>query len=317
MKRIQKRSALLLCLLVLAGTLTLPVGAQEVPDLKRPVSLTIHHVYNPSGENIPLSGVEFSMYLVAKMGEGGALTAEPAFAGCVTGSSAADWQKTLDAITPAMLKKASPVDKAKTDKNGDAVFPSGASVTLTPGVYYIPSTKIEKNGWVYTTSPFLVSLPNFFEDQWVYAQEANAKSGREAGITDIEVVKVWKDSCHPERRPESIQVTLLCDGEKADLDDAVVTLSKDNNWKYTWKDLDATHEWTVTEERVKGYNNPVVKKNGKMITVTNSCNRPDDHTDDKLPQTGQLWWPVPVLLLAGLVLVVVGLARRKEDNYEA
>jgi len=36
-----------------------------------------------------------------------------------------------------------------------------------------------------------------------------------------------------------------------------------------------------------------------------------------LPQTGQLWWPVPVLLLAGLVLVVVGLARRKEDKYEA
>ena len=26
----------------------------------------------------------------------------------------------------------------------------------------------------------------------------------------------------------------------------------------------------------------------------------------KLPQTGQLWWPVPVLAGAGLVLVVVG-----------
>ena len=31
---------------------------------------------------------------------------------------------------------------------------------------------------------------------------------------------------------------------------------------------------------------------------------------DKLPQTGQLWWPVPVLLVAGLGLIAAGLVRR-------
>lgn len=35
-----------------------------------------------------------------------------------------------------------------------------------------------------------------------------------------------------------------------------------------------------------------------------------------LPQTGQLWWPVPVLVLAGLALILVGLLRRKEQDYE-
>lgn len=176
------------------------------------------------------------------------------------------------------------MDKAKTDKNGDAVFPSEGK-NLVPGLYYVRDTKTVKNGWIYTTSPFLVSLPNYFDGQWVYAQQVNAKSRREADITDIEVVKVWKDSCHPKRRPEEITVTLLCDGEIADLDDAVVTLSKSNNWKYTWSDLDATCEWTVTEERVKGYNNPKVKKNGTIITVTNTCNRPDHPRGGKLPQT--------------------------------
>lgn len=34
----------------------------------------------------------------------------------------------------------------------------------------------------------------------------------------------------------------------------------------------------------------------------------------KLPQTGQLWWPVPVLALAGLVLVIFGLVRRKSGK---
>lgn len=316
MKRIQRVSALLLSLLALVSALALPVGAQSAPDLTKPVSLTVHHVYNPSGENIPLAGVEFSLYLVAKMGQGGALTAEPAFSRYVTGGSQADWEKTLNRLASNFPAGVAPVDKAKTDKNGDAVFPSEGK-NLVPGLYYVSKTKTVKNGWIYTTSPFLVSLPNYFDGQWVYAQQVNAKSRREADITDIEVVKVWKDSCHPERRPKKITVTLLCNGEIADLDDAVVTLSKDNNWKYTWSDLDATCDWTVTEEQVQGYNKPEMKKDGNIITVTNTCNRPDRPKGSKLPQTGQLWWPVPVLLLAGLVLVIVGLLRRKEDNYEA
>ena len=32
----------------------------------------------------------------------------------------------------------------------------------------------------------------------------------------------------------------------------------------------------------------------------------------KLPQTGQLWWPVPVLVCAGLGFIAVGLLRRRE-----
>ena len=35
-------------------------------------------------------------------------------------------------------------------------------------------------------------------------------------------------------------------------------------------------------------------------------------TGSRLPQTGQLWWPVPVLIAAGLVLIVFGLIRRRK-----
>jgi len=310
MKRIRRVSALLLSLLALVSALALPAAAQEAPDLTKPVSLTVHYVYQEW--NIPLSGVEFSLYLVAKMGQGGALTPEPGFESYITGNSAADWQKTLDMLQSNFPAGVTLADKAKTDKNGDVAFPSGSG-KLVPGVYYIPGTKTEKKGWVYTTSPFLVSLPNYFDGQWVYAQEANAKSSREGTETDITVIKVWKDSCHPKRRPESITVDLLCDGEKYD----TVTLPQSGKWEYTWKNLDATHEWTVKEARVQGYNNPVIVKNGKIFTITNTCNRPDNPKGGKLPQTGQLWWPVPVLLLAGLVLVILGLVRRREDNYEA
>lgn len=36
----------------------------------------------------------------------------------------------------------------------------------------------------------------------------------------------------------------------------------------------------------------------------------------KLPQTGQLWWPVPVLACAGLGCIAVGLLRRREARDE-
>jgi LPXTG-motif cell wall-anchored protein len=31
----------------------------------------------------------------------------------------------------------------------------------------------------------------------------------------------------------------------------------------------------------------------------------------KLPQTGQLWWPIPMLVCAGLLLIIIGLLRRR------
>lgn len=35
-----------------------------------------------------------------------------------------------------------------------------------------------------------------------------------------------------------------------------------------------------------------------------------------LPQTGQLWWPVPVLLCAGLFFILIGVVRRRSGNDE-
>ena len=34
-----------------------------------------------------------------------------------------------------------------------------------------------------------------------------------------------------------------------------------------------------------------------------------------LPQTGLLWWPVPVLICAGLLLLLLGLLRRKGASH--
>ena len=35
----------------------------------------------------------------------------------------------------------------------------------------------------------------------------------------------------------------------------------------------------------------------------------------KLPQTGQLWWPVPLLTVGGLALVALGLGLKKRQRH--
>lgn len=53
--------------------------------------------------------------------------------------------------------------------------------------------------------------------------------------------------------------------------------------------------------------------NNDLITVEfdNTYTKPDE---PNLPQTGQLWWPVPVLLIAGLALLIAGSLRRRKGN---
>ena len=41
---------------------------------------------------------------------------------------------------------------------------------------------------------------------------------------------------------------------------------------------------------------------------------PEPEEPEKLPQTGQLWWPVPLLGALGIALVVLGLIRRSRSN---
>lgn len=43
---------------------------------------------------------------------------------------------------------------------------------------------------------------------------------------------------------------------------------------------------------------------------------PEKPKDEKLPQTGQLWWPAGLLAAAGLLLIILGLLRRRGDSYE-
>ncbi len=122
---------------------------------------------------------------------------------------------------------------------------------------------------------------------------------------DRTVLKVWKnDGAHLEERPAEVQAALLCNGEVYE----VVVLNEENGWTYCWTGLDGEMEWTVEEYTVLDKYTSSVTQDGSTFIITN--------TYSDIPQTGQLWWPVPMLLALGLGMIVVGLVRRRGAEYE-
>ena len=315
MKKMKRITAMLLC--VLASFLLLPMQALAAGsiDLSHGCSLTITAAYDKT----PVSGLGLDAYLIATVDECGELTVLDRYQDYaedldIRGRHDEAWQSMAQTLAREILldPDAKPDCSAVTDSDGAAVFPG-----ISMGFYLIPGSTVEKDGYVYSTAPFFVMLPeqNLSSNTWNYVVAANAKPGREPVRADYEVIKVWQDDCHKEQRPESITISLICDGEVYD----TVTLPNDGAWRYTWENLDTNHQWTVTETPVAGYKTADVQQEGNTFLVTNTCDKPATPTQPgkpTLPQTGQLWWPVLVLIAAGLLLIVVGLIRRRGATNE-
>ena len=315
MKKYKRLTAFLLCLVV--AVLVLPVNALAAGsiDLNHAHSLTVTAVF----DGTPISGMQFDAYLIATVDESGELPVldryeEYADDLDIRGKNDEGWQEMAQILAREIMLDSTlePTCSAVTDADGVAVFseiPMGLSLVL--------GSTMEKDGYVYSTSPFFVMLPeqDLSSNTWNYDVVANAKPGQEPAKEDYEVIKVWKDDCHKDQRPQSITINLICDGEVYD----TITLPHNGAWRYTWEDLETNHQWTVTEETVDGYRDPEIRQEGNTFIITNTCSKPTPPPQpDKpsLPQTGQLWWPVPVLIAVGMLLVVIGLVRRRGTMHE-
>ena len=184
----------------------------------------------------------------------------------------------------------------QTDETGYAVFSD-----LSTGLYLVMQTEAAE-GYL-PVVPFLVSLPMYSGESgsWLYCIEANPKVQAFAKEDiSVSVIKKWLDN--NKDRPKSVSVSLLKDDVVAD----TVRLTAENGWQYTWKNLKADADWSVEENVPEGYRAEyAVYKNTTTITNRASWYVPPT---DVLIQTGQLNWPVPILVCAGLFLLVIGCA---------
>lgn len=270
----------------------------------------------------------------------------------IRGRKDEDW-RTLASTLAAYVErdaaagKIKPASSGRTDADGRLTLrPENSEGKPLQGLYLILGERHEQNGKYYDASPFLVLLPslNRNTNTWEYTVNAEPKHSSEDGwsypqATSRKVIKVWKDSDAKLQRPQRITVQLLRDGEVY----STAELNAQNNWQYSWDGLEAYRRWTIVEAVPKDYTVSVTQE-GITFVVTNTYREesedpndppsdpgtptdpdsppdtekptnPDSPDTEKLPQTGQLWWPVPVLTAAGLLLIVIGLLRaRGSDN---
>ena len=210
-----------------------------------------------------------------------------------------DVQGSANALENRILKDGIEADAyATSDSSGKASF-SG----LESGIYLVVGKEVESNGVFYMPQVSLVSLSGDLSVDLKY--ESSNKASR------IHVLKVWKKD-NKKSRPKSIEVCLLrSDGIVVDK----VILNSDNQWSYTWDSLSTLYTYSVMETSVpSGYKESCFReKDSVVLTNTGSyTDKKKEKKDDELAFTGQLWWPVPVLLFVGLVLFGLGRQLRNE-----
>lgn len=246
-------------------------------DVSCPVSDMKVSLYRVADENYKLTGV-FSNYSV---------------------DIKQDVQGAANALENRILMDGIKADAyATSDSSGKASF-SG----LESGIYLVVGKEVESNGVFYMTQVSLVSLSGDLSVDLKY--ETSNKASR------IHVLKVWKKD-NKKSRPKSIEVCLLrSDGIVVDK----VKLNSDNQWSYTWDSLSTLYTYSVMETSVpSGYKESCYReKDSVVLTNTGSyTDKKKEKKDDELAFTGQLWWPVPVLLFVGLVLFGLGRLLRNE-----
>lgn len=297
----------ILPLLLLLTLLPLSVSAAGDIDGKRDTTLTVYALY----DGTPITGMEMEVYRVASVDSTGELTVLPTFADYrealdIRGKNDTAWQQMAQTLERFLLReKIAPEETIPVNGKGIAAFG-----TMAQGLYLLRADAVTLDGKVYAIAPCFLLLPGKTqEDTWNYSVETWVKPSENPEFTQITVVKNWLDNCTPAHSHPEVTIKLWHDGELVD----TVTLPKDGKWRYTWNGMSTLGNWEITEEAVEGYTQqkPIARE-GYTFTITNVCK--SYKKPGKLPQTGQLWWPVPVLLCCGLFCLVMGAIRRRKEE---
>ena len=301
---------LLLVFLLGISCMTMTALASGGIDLGQEGVLNLYFGENGTG----FSEVAFSIYRVASVSEDGAyrLTSDfEQYSVSLENLDSSGWRaltQTLDAYVAR--DDISPLLTRKTGQDG-----SFQITGLSSGLYLVTGEQYAEGSLVYTPEPMLVSIPGqAASGEWNYDIEVLCKFDRE-DVEDVrtsrKVQKVWADDGNEEKRPEEISVQLLENGRIVD----TVVLSRENNWEYTWDHLDGSSKWQIVEASVPDGYTVTTTQEGNVFVLTNTS---PSERPSRLPQTGMLWWPVPVLACSGLLLLVVGLVlrRKQEDLHE-
>lgn len=197
----------------------------------------------------------------------------------------------LECILNANIKGIS----KNTDNLGEVTFEE-----LDLGLYLIMQTNDVKN--YSKIKPFLLSMPIVSDNEWTYSVSGTPKVEVKS-LFDLTVIKEWI-IINKKKEPESIEVELILNGEVLDK----VELNGENNWEYTWEQIEKSDNYTIREVEVpEGFIATYRVDNTNKLIVTNS---------EKLVQTGNMPWIYEILGLVGITFIIVGIVIDRRKNYE-
>lgn len=159
-------------------------------------------------------------------------------------------------------------------------------------------------------NPYLVFLPYEAEGELCY--EASSAPKTDVNVPhkkSIYVMKKWVDQNDAaKKRPSSITVELRENGDVID----TAVLNDGNGWAHTFTELREEGKYSVSEVAVENYTVQCSGDSENGFLITNTYN------GEKLPQTGQLWWPIMLMAVAGIAFVLLGIieigARKNEKK---
>lgn len=292
------------------------VFAAETANSEYRNTLSIKYEYN----DLYISGAEFDIYCVGKVTADGMLTLTGVYADypvSLNGLTDSEFQIAASTLYDYVQMDAHAIDYvAYTDEQGKAVIQN-----LQDGIYLVAGQSCVLGENEYITEPQLVVLP--YEEEGTQESHNHVTLIPKSSIyeepqelIDVKVLKKWNDNGNTAKRPASITVHLLKDG----LSHQTAVLTEENNWRNIWTNLDPRSTWSVAEDVPEGYT-VTVEKQGITYVVENTCETPT--TPEKppvdIPQTGVIWWPIPLFGILGGIFLISGIAlyRRKGEEDEA
>ena len=309
MRRIKRA---VLFLLLWAVALSSFAYAAERPDFKAKCSLTIDFSY----DDLPVADAEFRLFRVGEISKDFTLSLSGAYKKypvVVDGLDDVQFQKAADTLEGYVtLDGHKPMKVVTTNRDGQAKVEK-----LSAGLYLMTGVPVKTDAGSYIVENQLIILPyaENTAEEWIYDLTITPKAEFVPVTTEplkLQVIKIWDDKASGGiHRPKEVTVHLLRDGEKFE----TVVLNEATSWRHEWTDLDPAYNWSVTEDVPVDYTVTITLEGFRFI-VTNTCKKPPPPTPTPppIPQTGQLWWPVPVLLLLGGCLVAMGLVWRKDED---
>ena len=288
-----------------------------------------YHAGKRSGNTIVPSG-NFSGYKVTF----GDLSADALMAAASTFESYA----VLDGIAPNA--------EGVTDSDGRIRF-----ADLEPGIYLVCGDKLTVGKGTYTPAPMFVEVSESNPDMTAYPK-FTYQDVLGADTERFRLMKIWEnDEEFPQDRSASVDVEIYCNSVLKE----TVTLSEENDWTYSWT-AKTSDVWRVKEINIPEHYTVIYRSNENQFVVVNTHDKDvppvttttttaitttsgtvtgtsvkdtttvtkvrttsstTKKTESKLPQTGQLWWPVPILAIGGIIFVGIGcrlIARNKKED---